>query len=241
MTVAPRSRADSGDLVLDDPIWHALTGPQADLALRLPRAARYPQDVAPFGGLSGPADAQAWSDLGRLAGPDGIVAVAGPVTAIPAGWQVELRLRVHQMVDDEVTVDGARVDEGVVALDASDVPEMLDLVRRTDPGPFELRTIELGGFVGVRVDGRLVAMAGRRMQPPGWVEVTAVCTDPAYRGQGLARRVLDTVIGRIHGEGRRAFLHVLTTNQGATGLYRSYGFVVRRDHDIVVLRAPRPG
>lgn len=237
-TAAGGAPGRPADAVLDDPVWSALTGPQSDLALRRPRAARFPPDVAPFAAVSDPADPAAWSDLAALAGPGGPVALAGSGADPPAGWEVELRLAVLQMVDDGVTVDPGRTDPGVVGLGEADGLDLLDLVRRTDPGPFERRTVVLGGFVGVRVEGRLVAMAGRRMRPPGWVEVTAVCTDPAYRGQGLGRRVLDAVVGPIHAEGQRAFLHVLTPNDAAVGLYRSYGFVVRRDVEITVVRAP---
>lgn len=239
MTVAPgEAPARPPDAVLDDPIWSALTGPQSDLAVRRPRAARFPPDVAPFAAVSDPADPAAWSDLAALAGPGGTIALAGSVTALPAGWEVEQRLPVVQMVDDGVAVDPGRAEPGIVGLGQADLPDLLDLVRRTDPGPFERRTVVLGGFVGIRVDGRLVAMAGLRMRPPGWVEVSAVCTDPAYRGHGLGRRVLDAVVGPIHAEGHRAFLHVLTSNDAAVGLYRSYGFVVRRDVEITVVRAP---
>jgi predicted GNAT family acetyltransferase len=222
--------------VLANAIWHALTGPQSDLAIRLPRAARYPVDVTPFAGLSDPTDPAAWADLERLAGPGGIVAVAAPVSTVPPPWQLLNQLAVEQMHDDDVALD-RRGDPDVAGLDAADVPDMLELVRRTDPGPFLPRTIELGGFVGIRVEGRLVAMAGRRMHPPGWVEVTAVCTDPDFRGLGLARRVLDAVVGGIHAEGERAYLHVLTSNTSATQLYRSYGFVHGRDVDILVVQA----
>jgi predicted GNAT family acetyltransferase len=223
--------------VLANPIWHALTGPQSGLAIRRPRAARYPEDVTPFAGLDDPADPAAWADLEQLAGPAGIVAVAAPVSTVPAGWELLNELAVEQMHDDDVVLDGA-ADPEVVELGEADVPEMLELVRRTDPGPFLARTIDLGGFVGVRVHGRLAAMAGRRMHPPGWVEVTAVCTDPDFRGLGLARRVLDVVIAGIHADGDRSYLHVLTSNTAATGLYRSYGFVHGRDVDILVVQAP---
>jgi predicted GNAT family acetyltransferase len=223
--------------VLANAIWHALTGPQSDLAIRRPRAARYPVDVAPFAGLADPADPAAWADLERLAGPAGVVAVAAPLTTVPARWAVLNQLAVAQMHDDDVVLE-KRSDPDVVALGVADVPEMLELVRRTDPGPFLARTIELGGFVGIRVEGRLVAMAGRRMHPPGWVEVSAVCTDPDFRGLGLAGRVLHAVVAGIHAEDERAYLHVLTSNASATRLYQSYGFVHGRDVDILVVQAP---
>jgi hypothetical protein len=74
----------------------------------------------------------------------------------------------------------------LVVLGAVDVPEMLDLVARTRPGPFEPETYRLGTYLGVRRAGWLVAMAGERLHPPGYTEISAVCTDPGVRGQGLA-------------------------------------------------------
>ena len=225
------------DDVLDDPIWAALTGPQAGLAVRRPRAARFPPDVAPFAAVSDPADPAAWADLARLVGPAGTVAIAAAPGAVPSAWRLMRHLDTVQMTDDAVSLSSDLAPRTVV-LDDGDVPAMLELVRRTDPGPFEARTIDLGGFVGVRIGGQLAAMAGRRMHPPGWVEVTAVCTDPAYRGQGLARRVLTAAIGGIHADGERSFLHVLAANTGAIGLYLDFGFVRRRAVDILVVQAP---
>jgi hypothetical protein len=72
-------------------------------------------------------------------------------------------------------------------LGAADVPEILDLIDRTQPGPFRRRTVELGTYLGLRsADGRLIAMAGERLHPAGWTEISAVCTDPAHRRKGLA-------------------------------------------------------
>lgn len=247
MTGRADAAAAAGDSVLDNPIWHALTGPHGRFAERRRLALRYDPAVTPFAALSDPADPAAWADLADLVGPGAALPVAAPESTVPTGWHVLRRLDIQQMVDGGRARAGARADSGAVAsgdtgslvpLGPADVPEMLELVRRTDPGPFEPRTIELGGFVGVRVGGRLAAMAGRRMHPPGWVEVTAVCTDPAYRGQGLGRRVLDAVVGAIQDGGERAFLHVLAGNTGAIRLYLDAGLTRRRTLDIVVVRSP---
>jgi predicted GNAT family acetyltransferase len=72
----------------------------------------------------------------------------------------------------------------------ADVPEMLELTARTKPGPFLPRTIDMGTYLGIRRDGRLVAMAGERLHPAGWTEISAVCTDEAWRGQGLSSRLI---------------------------------------------------
>jgi predicted GNAT family acetyltransferase len=112
---------------------------------------------------------------------------------------------------------------------------MLDLVRRTDPGPFLERTIELGDYVGIRRDGQLVAMAGERLHFDGWTEISAVCTAPSDRGHGLASRLVGALIAGIQQRSERAFLHVLTTNTSAIRLYEELGFRVRRSLTISVL------
>jgi predicted GNAT family acetyltransferase len=127
---------------------------------------------------------------------------------------------------------------GVHPLGPADVPEMLDLVARTRPGPFLPRTIELGGYLGIRRDGALAAMAGERLRPPGWTEISAVCTDPAFRGNGLASRLTLAVAAAITARGEQPFLHAASDNAAALRLYASLGFRLRRPAKFVVAQAP---
>ncbi|GAB7003701.1 hypothetical protein JCM18899A_11720 [Nocardioides sp. AN3] len=66
---------------------------------------------------------------------------------------------------------------------------MLALVERNKPGQFLPGTPQMGTYLGIRHEGRLVAMAGERLHPPGWTEISAVCTDADFRGRGLAGRL----------------------------------------------------
>ncbi|UAC01796.1 GNAT family N-acetyltransferase [Dactylosporangium vinaceum] len=116
----------------------------------------------------------------------------------------------------------------LVRLGLADVPDMLALTEQARPGPFWARTIEMGAFCGVREEGALVAMAGERLAPPGWTEISAVCTAPHARGRGLAERVVRRAIDGILGRGERVLLHVAAANTGAIRLYERLGFVVRR-------------
>lgn len=131
-----------------------------------------------------------------------------------------------------------RPDEEAVVLTRADVPEMLALVERTKPGPFLPRTIELGTYLGIRRDGELVAMAGERMKPPGWTEVSAVCTDERFRGQGLGGRLVLAVVANIQARGDRAFLHTGRQNVTAIRLYESLGFRLRRAAEFGAVQAP---
>lgn len=220
---------------LDNPAWYALTGAHAAYALGTPgsRALRYDPEVSVWGATPDDATAEDWAALGALLAPGETAALPG--RALPAGWEGESGLGLQLIDDDYVPRD--EDGEGVVALTAADVPEMLALVERTQPGPFAPRTIELGGYVGVRAGtraggsgaGRLVAMAGRRMNPRGWVEISAVCTDDEHRGRGYAARVVRAVASGIRAEGQRAFLHVRAENHDAKRVYERLGFVVRRE------------
>jgi len=213
---------------LDNPAWYSLTGAHARFAVAGPRstrALRYDPEVSVWGATPDDATAEDWAALGTLLAADERISVPG--RELPEGWEGEGGLGL-QMLDDEYEPrddDG----DGLVTLTAGDVPEMMALVERTQPGPFAPRTIELGGYVGVKAEGKLVAMAGRRMNPEGWVEISAVCTDGDYRGRGYAARVVRAVASGIRASGQRAFLHVRWDNESAKRVYERLGFVVRRE------------
>ena len=96
----------------------------------------------------------------------------------------------------------------------------------------------MGRYLGIRRGGALIAMAGERLRPPGSTEISAVCTDPAYRGQGLAARLVNAVCAGIAHRGERPVLHVLASNRAAIALYERLGFVVRRSVRFEVVQPP---
>jgi ribosomal protein S18 acetylase RimI-like enzyme len=210
---------------LDNPVFAALTGPQSPFAEVTGGAVRYRPEVAPFAALADRDDPQCWADLAKLVGPDGL-AVLPTVTDVPAGWRVVGQTPGLQMVAGN-HVHGAP-EPAAVRLGAADVPEMLDLVERTKPGPFRERTVELGTYLGIRRGGRLVAMAGERFRAPGWTEISAVCTDPDHRGQGLAGRLIGALVAGIAARGETPVLHAAEDNVGAVRRYGSLGFGPRR-------------
>ncbi|MEU3660473.1 GNAT family N-acetyltransferase [Streptomyces sp. NPDC032940] len=232
LRVAPAPAADPHPL--DNPVWAALTGPHASFAERLGKAARYPADVAVFTALEDPADPAAWADLHRLVGPDTAVAVPG-APVLPDGWRISGVVPGVQLVD---TALRAEPDPEAVRLGPADVPEILDLVARTRPGPFLPRTVLLGTYLGIRHRGRLIALAGERLRLPGWTEISAVCTDPDHRGRGLATRLVRAVAAGIRERGDTPFLHAAASNTHAVGLYESLGFTLRRHTDFRDVRTP---
>jgi ribosomal protein S18 acetylase RimI-like enzyme len=223
---------------LDDPVGTAITGPQAPLGMSRGRALRYQADVAPFAALPDDPTEQDWADLAGLGVRLPAVLVSRDGVLPPPGWVVSMELPGVQLVGEDFT---AAPEPEAVRLTAADVPEMLDLVARTRPGPFLPRTIEMGAYLGIRREGRLVAMAGERMRPPGWTEISAVCTDPDYRGEGLATRLMRAVSTVIRDRGDLPFLHAATENINAIRLYLALGFELRRDVVFVEVSPPDLG
>ncbi len=218
--------------LLDEPVWASLTGAHAQLAQRNGGAARYPPEVAPFAALADAADPKCWLDLAELFGPDAVAVLPG-VSQAADGWEVVDVIDGVQLVG---TTLRAETDHEVVRLGHADVPEILELIARTRPGPFLPRTIELGAYFGIRREGALIAMAGERLHPPGWTEISAVCTDAAYRGQGLGTRLMRHVAAGIRERGESPFLHAAATNVNAIRLYESIGFTHRREIRFLLVR-----
>jgi ribosomal protein S18 acetylase RimI-like enzyme len=223
--------------VLANPAWHALGGERVAEAETVGRARRYQPDVSPFAGLPDEPDTDDWDALRALVGPNSVALLIREHVEIPTGWEETFRLAGVQMVAAE-RVDGHGMNLDPAKLRAADVPEMLELVERTQPGPFLPATIRLGTYLGVRVDGALVAMAGERMRPPGYTEVSAVCTDAGFRGRGLAAGLVRAVMRLIDARGERPMLHAAADNTSAVRLYESLGFRRTRDMVGVALRAP---
>jgi ribosomal protein S18 acetylase RimI-like enzyme len=211
--------------VLENPVWAALTGPQACFAEAAGDAARFTSEVSPFAGVADLDDPAAWRDLASLTSE---ALLTGPAITTQPGWEMVGALAGVQMAGRAMT---GLADADAVVLTETDVPEILDLVSRAQPGPFSKRTIELGRYLGIREDGRLVAMAGERLRLPGWTEVSAVCTDPAYQGRGLGARLTLAVAAGILERGDLPFLHAAETNERAIRLYERLGFEV--DHEVV--------
>lgn len=221
---------------LDNVVWHSLTGPRAALGTVHGRAGTFDADVSPFGAIADPSS-ESWHDLAELVGSGGITCLFAPDVAVTDGWEELRSVRCGQLVAERVVTDGER--EGLVPLTEDDIPEMLELVASTKPGPFAARTIAFGGYVGLRdAGGRLLAMAGERLSAGGFTEISAVCTAADQQGRGLGTRMVKALVETIHGRGEEAFLHVADTNVNAYRLYLALGFAVRVDSCAHVLRAP---
>lgn len=214
---------------LDNPIWSALTTDHAALALGDARARRYPPDIGPLSGIPDQSP-ESYASLAQLAGPGGAVAIfLQEPLRLPYGWTLLRSGPLDQMIALEPRPLPPEPLPGVELriLTPADAPAMVELAHLTQPGPFELRTLELGTFYGVLDQGRLLAMAGKRFHVPGAIEVSGVCTHPDARGRGYARHLMSRVIDEIVQAGRMPFLHTRSDNASAIRIYESLGFVRR--------------
>lgn len=217
--------------------WHALTGPNADVAERHGGAARYDPDVSVFSAMETPDD-DGWRDLADVIGPGGVAVLfrEGGFQA-PDGWQnvyggTGVQMVLERELDDNALPDGTR------PLTTDDVPAMTELIEIAEPGPWRPRTIELGNYHGVFEGDRLLAMAGQRMTLPNHVEISAVCTHPDARRRGYAAALTTHVARLILADGRTPMLHVAKHNTGAQRVYAALGFVLRREVSYQGFQAP---
>ncbi len=218
---------------LDRPVWNALTSTQGALALGGALARRYPPEIAPFADVA-EMSPQSFAALGALMSPSDFVVLFTPdPVAAPAEFKTLLAKTGEQMIGMPAENAGRAAD--IVRLGADDVRAMMELTKLTNPGPFAPRTHELGTFLGVRIDGRLVAMAGERMKPADHTEITAVCVHPDYRGRGYAQALLGAIARQIAARGETPFLHVFSDNESAIALYRRQGMEIRRRLHVTVL------
>jgi ribosomal protein S18 acetylase RimI-like enzyme len=229
---------------LDNPAWAALTGPQAHFAEHNGQAIRYRPDVSPFAALADWRDASAWQNLADMVGPGSYVVVAAADLEIPMGWGLLGREEAVQMVGgtpghtvpkpETVTeIDG---DE-IVVLTPADVSGIVQLLDG-EVHAFRERTLELGLYMGIRRQSRLVSMAGQRMKIPGGTELSGVFTDSSARRQGLAGKLIANVVAEAEQRGDITFLHVDAWRTGAISLYKRLGFVERKRMLFAALRAP---
>jgi predicted GNAT family acetyltransferase len=169
---------------------------------------------------------EAYTELAGIAEPGMPVAILGnnPPDDHP-DWMAMQRMEGFQMTCD-TPIEYEEMEFEI--LTPVDVPQMMELVELTKPGPFSPRTIEMGEYIGVKVDGKLVAMGGERMKPEGHIEISAICTHPEHRGKGYAKAITGALTNMVLERGETPFLYVIANNTPAIKLYEKLGYKTRR-------------
>jgi predicted GNAT family acetyltransferase len=222
---------------LDRPVWMSLSTHHAGLAEGSALAKRFLPDVNLFASPrdDSPAGLTALAALVRPG--ESVLLLQVPAIIIPPQLLAAREAKGVQMLAPR----GTRFEpagEDIAPLGDADAPEMLALAKLTEPGPFLPRTHAMGSFLGIRVGGRLAAMAGERMRFPGYTEVSGVCTHPDFRGRGFAHRLSAAVAQRIQARGDEAFLHAWKSNRAAIALYERLGFALRAEVNVAELKRP---
>jgi ribosomal protein S18 acetylase RimI-like enzyme len=220
---------------LDNVIWQALTSRQTQFAEACGQARRFVREVTSLSAFLA-ADCEGYASLAELVGPCGTVALfLDAAWESRYGWDYIGGAPLLQMVCDNADSESHSELE-ILELDAKDSPEMVELAALTKPGPFGTRTHELGTYLGIRQEGKLVAMAGERLKVPGHTEVSAVCTHPEHTGKGYAQALMTKVMRRIRERSETPFLHVRADNARAIAIYEKLGFMKRKQGHYAVIR-----
>ncbi|MDX8525506.1 GNAT family N-acetyltransferase [Mesorhizobium sp. MSK_1335] len=219
---------------LDRPIWSALATRHRAFAEGDDLARRYRPSIVPFAATAAD-DADSLRALARLLPPrETAVLVQADEIVLPAEISATSTATLVQMIAEQPIP--AASDARIRQLTKDDATEMLALASLTKPGPFTLEALSLGDFWGIKINGRLAAMAGERMKQPGCSELSGVCTHPDFRGAGLARLLSLFVAGRIAARGEVPYLHAYDSNTAAIRLYASIGFRLRSTMNMAMVQ-----
>lgn len=219
---------------LDNPFHSALGSLHAGIALQAGEVKRYPAEFAPFLGIPRP-DVDLVDPLAALVPQgDSVLLLGVAPAAVPEGWAIERFADLAQMHCDRelAVIDGP----DIVELGHHHRADVLALTTLVYPHYFRPRTMELGRYFGMYMEGRLAAMIGERLGAPGFREMSAICTHPDFLGRGYARRLTAWLTNRTLQEGSQPFLHVAYANERARGLYEAMGYRLRRDIGFYALR-----
>lgn len=220
---------------LDNPVWNALISGNQHLASGSDRVKFFDEQVSPFAGLceNSPNNLLELHELCQSDRP--VLVWANELLSFPEPWMVVDTIKGFQMVYDNTIVNAGAGTE-ITALSEKNIPEMLSLTRLTRPGPFGARTIEFGNYEGIFENGQLVAMTGQRFRCFNHIEISAVCTHPAYLGRGYAKQLLLSQLTQILALSCKPYLHVRADNDRAIQVYQSLGFLVRMPVYFYVIR-----
>lgn len=213
--------------ILDNPVWNALNTGNKNLGEGTGKVKFYRSDISPFVGLEDNTHENLLALYELTAGSNDVfVLESARELKIQKPWTVVNNLPLFQMVYMNPKIV-KKTDIEIINLSDVHIPQMMELATLTKPGPFRKRTIDFGHYQGIFHDGKLVAMAGQRMHPGSYAEISAVCTHPDFTGRGYAAQLMGNQIKRITDANEVPFLHVAADNNRAVGIYEALGFTKR--------------
>jgi GNAT superfamily N-acetyltransferase len=231
---------------LDNIFWNCLSGPHAKFATGSGSVRRYAPGFSPIIGAEDAAHPD-FAALEPFCAPGEPIYIDVWSGAVPRGWEIEKESRMFKMIWDAPAPEADAAPDAVL-LKPEHAAQAVELARLTNPGPFGIRTPELGDYFGYFEDGRLIAMAGERTEAAGLREVSGICTHPEFQGRGLARKLTLKLVRRHMERGLRTYLHVMAHNTGARHLYAKMGFrdylettvrVIKRNQGLTPISALR--
>ncbi|MHA4868011.1 GNAT family N-acetyltransferase [Duganella sp. PWIR1] len=209
------------DPLLDHIFWEALNGAHRHWSDGTASARRYTQGFSPIIAFADPAQPD-FAALAPWCASGEHFYCENWTGAAPPGWRIEAETTMFRMLWDSPP-PAADPAPDARPLRAEHAQQALELATLCKPGPFGIRTIELGDYFGYFDGESLMAMAGERLRAPGLCEISGVCTHPDYQGRGLAKKLIGKLLHRHAQRGDRSFLHVMRTNP-AHQLYLDMGF-----------------
>ncbi len=224
--------------ILDNMIWNALTTGNNDIAIINGDVGCYLPDIAPFAGMKNFNDVNL-KKLYEFIPPNRNVAISSlhKMDHDENKWKLIQPMDVTQMVyEHTVNTFTTKNSSLIVPLSEEHIPQMLELTAITRPGPFLQQTIRFKNYFGIFIEDRLAAMTGQRMHPKPYLEVSAVCTHPDFRGMGYAKTLMLHVMKLILDDSFTPFLHVLSNNSNVIELYKTIGFKTRKQIFVDVIR-----
>jgi GNAT superfamily N-acetyltransferase len=211
----------SAKQLLDNIVWHTLIGPHAKYASGTNDVRRYAKGFSPIVGFADP-KVPNFAALAPFCQPGEHFYTDGWSGAVPHNWKLNSESTMFKMVWEAAMPADEPLD--AIPLGPEHATRALELALLTRPGPFGLRTIELGDYFGCFQGDRLIAMAGERMHAGMLRETSGVCTHPDFQGRGLARKLMNKLIRRQMQRDETTFLHVMRDNTSARQLYERMGF-----------------
>lgn len=228
------------EIVLDNPIWHALSTHQRDFNEGDERLKYFYPEISPFVAMAEWNKADKEYLVEQLPPDRNFFYITAQSPELPSGCKRGFTIKLFQLVcRKHLPFHPAGIQ--IRSLGKADIPQMIELTALTKPGPFNQRTIEFGNYIGVFEGERLAAMAGERLRFPGYTEVSAICTHPDFAGKRYSAALLSQATAHIIEKGQIPFLHVRHDNTRAINLYEQAGYEIRGEMDFAIFKKPSGG